>query len=91
MEVDAFDEPLEVLLVDIADVLGHRRVQLLVELIVRPLLAGVADDLQVFESFPPFEREQRGEQQARGEVAGGAEHDECRTSHGCSVRATMPP
>ena len=46
--------------------------------------------LQVFESFAPFERQQRGEQQARGEVAGGAEHDECRTSHGCSVRATMP-
>ena len=68
-----------------------RGAQVLVELIGRPLLARVADDLQVFEPFAVLEREQRGEQQAGGEVAGCAEHDERRTSHGCSVRATMPP
>ena len=90
MEVDAVDEPVEVLLVDVADVLRHRRAQVLVELVVGPLLAGVPDDAQIFEPFAPFERQQCREQEARGEIAGGAEHDERRTSHARSVRATMP-
>ena len=91
VEVDAFDEALEVLLVDVGDVVGHGRRQLFVELLVRPLLARVSDDAQIREALTSLERQQRGEQQAGREVTGCAEDDECRTSHAASVRATMPP
>ena len=78
MELDAFDELVEVLLVDVDAVHVDRGAQVLVELVGRPLLARVADDPQIFESLAVFEREQRGEQQPGGEVARCAEHDERR-------------
>ena len=78
VELDAVDELVEVLLVDVDAVHVDRGAQVLVELVGRPLLARVADDLQVLEPLAVLEREQRGEQQPRGEVARRTEHDERR-------------
>ena len=55
-----------------------RGAQVLVELLVGPVLAGVSDDPQILEPLAVLERQQRGEQQAGGEVAGCTEHDERR-------------
>ena len=44
MEVDAVDEPVEILLVEVGAVTVDRCPQVRVELFVRPVLARVADD-----------------------------------------------
>ena len=81
----------EILLVDVRA--GHvdRGAQVLVELVGRPLLARVPDDPQVLESLAVLEREQRGKQQAGREIAGRAEHDECRLRCSRSASATATP
>ena len=81
VELDAVDEPVEVLLVDVGAVHVDRGAQVLVELVGRPLLARVADDAEVLEPLAVLERQQRREQQPGREVARRAEHDERRTSH----------
>ncbi len=55
-----------------------RGAQVLVELIGRPFLARVADDLQILEPLAVLEREQRREQQPGREIARCAEHHERR-------------
>ena len=60
-----------------------RGAQVLVELLGRPLLARVADDLQVLEPLAVLEGEQRGEQEPGREIARGTQHDQRRlTAHG---------
>ena len=76
VEVDTVDESVHVLLVDTVAAYVHRRAQVLVELVRRPVLPRVADDAQVREPFPKLERQQRREEQAPRQVARCADHDE---------------
>ncbi len=79
MELDPVDEAIEILLVDVDVGVGHLNVgpQVLVEFVRRPVLPRVPDDLQVLEALSVLEPQQRREQQARREIAGCADHDEC--------------
>ena len=78
VKVDAVDEPVDVLRIDILVDRVHvdRRAQVLVELLGGPLLTGVTDDLEVLETVAVLQREQRREQKPGREVARSAEHDE---------------
>ena len=78
MELDAFDELVEVLLIDVDAVHVDRGAEVLVELVGRPLLARVTDDLEVFEPLAVLELEQRGKQEPGGQVARRTEHNERR-------------
>ena len=78
VEVDAIDELVEGLLINVGRAHVDRGAQVLVELIRRPFLARVADDPQVLEPLAILERAQGREQQARGEVTRCAEHHERR-------------
>ena len=76
VELDAFDEPVEVLGVVLGAGKVERGAQVLVELIVGPVLARVTDDPQILEPFAVLERQQRGEQQPGREVSRRTEDDE---------------
>jgi hypothetical protein len=69
VERDPVDEPVDLLGVDITDVRCHLLAEEVVVLAGAPLLARVPDDAQVIEPLTHLEREERGEEQPRREVA----------------------
>ena len=89
MELDAVDEPVEVLLVDVGAAcmsIAARRFSWNCSVVhswrAYPMIA------QVLEPLAVLERQQRREQQPGGEVARCAEHDERRlVAHASSVQA----